>query len=116
MIESTIETSDGEIVVRLDASAWFEQASEQQIRALISEGLQGLPGSAAQPLFSFYRDSAAKEVWTYWASHGDRYSDNAVKWRVTVDPASLGEWLSKNRPGLPSPDEETTSQAFLPGR
>lgn len=116
MIESTIETSDGEIVVRLDATAWFEQAPEAQILALIGAGLRGLPGSAAQPLFSFYRDTAAKEIWTYWASHRDRYGDNPVKWQVTVDPVSLGEWLTTNRPGLPSPAEETTSQGLLPGR
>lgn len=116
MIESTIETSDGEIVVRLDASAWFKQASEAQIHDLIGEGLQGAPGSAAQPLFSFYRDTAAREVWTYWASHMDRYSDNPVKWRVTVDLVSLGEWLSTNRPGFPSPAEGIASKSLLPAR
>lgn len=115
MIAASIETSDGEIVVSLDASAWFEQASETQIRDLIGEGLQGLPESAAQPLFSFYRDSAAKEVWTYWAGHKDRYSDDPVRWRVTVDAASLAEWLSEHRPRIAPPEIADRSPGLLPG-
>lgn len=115
MIAARIETSDGEIVVSLDASAWFEQASEAQIRDLIGEGLQGLPGSAAQPLFSFYKDSAAKDVWTYWAGHRDRYGENPVRWRVTVDAASLAEWLSEHRPRIAPPDIDGSSPGRLPG-
>jgi len=111
MINASITTTDGELVVDLDATTWFDQASDDAISAVIKTDFVGGPSSSVAPLFWFYRTTAAKDVWRYWSSHPDRYGDNPVRWHVTINEADVLNWANEHRPHLVSllPSSPTTS-------
>jgi hypothetical protein len=102
MINAKITTTDGELVVDLDATTWFDQASDDVICEVIESHFAGGSSSSVDPLFWFYRSTAANEVWRYWTTHPDRYGDNPVGWNITVDETDVLNWATEHRPQLVS--------------
>lgn len=92
MISARISSDDDAIKIRFDAQAWFDLASEQEVRDLINCGCGG--DYAADTVAKHFEDTTAKRLFDYLSAYPSMpFSDDPVGFECYLDAADIKEWI-----------------------
>lgn len=82
----------------IDGTAWFDQASTDDIMDFLTDGWQGHSGAsfAAYDFLDFYREGALKEI----HQHLERESKWDINILMDIDPEAGLAWFEDNRPDV----------------
>jgi hypothetical protein len=88
----------GRMSSTVDGSAWFDQASEEDIMDFLDGRWEGNTGSsiAAFDFLEFYKDSSLLAI----DSHLTRHADRDIDLKLAVDAEVGMAWFEENRPEI----------------
>lgn len=87
-------------VVEFDATAWFERASDEDIRALREEDYFGGEGSDAVAEYMADRDETVAGFFRYLTFRQEHSRGSNGGYSVRVGDKDAESWIAKNRPHL----------------
>ncbi|NTF17323.1 hypothetical protein G6L37_02605 [Agrobacterium rubi] len=99
MIEIRCHTNRYGIMSKtIDGSAWFEQASTDDVIAFLDDRWQGNTGHsfAAYDFLEFYKDDALAAI----NGHLEANSDEDISVLMDIDPEQGMAWFEENRPDV----------------
>lgn len=94
MISAEIHSDDYLYKADFDATKWAEQASDEDILALVSCGGRGDYPADEVAEWEDDHSTTVREVFNYVAKHG------SIGFEVSVNMDELKEWLKINRPDV----------------
>lgn len=95
LVKAEAHSDDRRVEVNFDASAWFAQASDNDIRKLANVGWGG--DYDADAVADYFSSSATSELYEYLYS---KFVPKDVGFECNVDEISAMTWLAVHRPAL----------------
>lgn len=95
MIRASIQTDDGALERKFDATAYFENAD---IYDVVDLARNQWYGEAKDNIADYFRGTDLKEVYDYLENHPQRETNDTVGFVVSLVPFQVLAWLGKNRP------------------
>ena len=95
MINAKCYSDDGAVEVKFDATAWFEQATEEQIKDLADIEWGGNYAADDVALFMAEQDKKVQKMFNYCENHPD-----GIGFECHVTPEDAMAWVNEHRPNF----------------
>ena len=99
MIRANVHTDDRHYDVDFDATAWFEQASDQEIIELADCGWRGDYPADAVAEFMADHNNQIQRLFDY-LSHDPRTGKDPIGFECSVNEGDARAWLKEHRPQI----------------
>ena len=99
MIRANVHTDDWHYDVDFDATAWFEQASDQEIIELADCGWRGDYPADAVAEFMADHNNQIQRLFDY-LSHDPRTGKDPIGFECSVNEGDARAWLKEHRPQI----------------
>ena len=96
MIRAECHSDDYCIEITFDATKWFEQADDEEIKALANCDWGG--GEPSDSVSRFFGESTTQELYNYL--HAISETSAACGFECHVDADEALAWIETNRPGI----------------
>lgn len=99
MIRAEVHSDDHNCKVEFDATKWIEQASDEEILALVECGYRG--DYPADVVAEFYGDTVTKPLFDYLGViRNDPSKKDCCGFECSVEPVDVRCWLDLNKHDL----------------